>query len=507
MSSAKSVIGKILKIFFITVGSIILFLILFIWRFAYAQQKTVKFFTEGPGKQTISKKELDEDLKAAEYILENAYVAWELGSKEKGFDFSVIKNDVLKNYEAEKSFTGEYPRNKFETALKNSLVTNLKIPDGHLSVGDATRSLNAYNHYFYYWSDLWFIKRDGEFFLYQNGMNENAAFDKSTQTFAAGTKYTGNSSNLHRDFLFEEDVYRYAVFSNAGNLHNAVISLENENYPVSVNNSLKSSDNSSAYKIFMEETEDSLYIALSTFMFPQNDSRMLFNSLVYSLPGKVENKKSLILDFRGNSGGYTSYASELISSLFCTDENSKNELVAVCNALFSAEKYLDSLLTSSSIYWHQKNGEFNSPYGARDFLRQVYFPKKKLAERKTQYNFSDFNSKLQVEKIKDLKIIIITDSLTSSAAELCTAFFVSAFPEQTVIIGENSNGCSDFGGVWNYWLPNSGIFLFVSYTDNRASKLMTSESVLQKWQGDTKGFKPDFVVHPDSLDAALQYFR
>lgn len=91
-------------------------------------------------------------------------------------------------------------------------------------------------------------------------------------------------------------------------------------------------------------------------------------------------------------------------------------------------------------------------------------------------------------------VIILCDFFSASAAELFIAY--SYMFENVYLIGTNTSGTIDFGGVWDYYLPESGIKLHIACESFKESGFLQNNP---HWHGDKKGFYPDFWCTSNSL--------
>ena len=74
--------------------------------------------------------------------------------------------------------------------------------------------------------------------------------------------------------------------------------------------------------------------------------------------------------------------------------------------------------------------------------------------------------------------------------------------DNIIVVGTNSHGCLDFGGIYCYTLHNSGIELYFPNVMFKESLLLTDNS---HWHGDSYGFYPDYWTDSKHLIDTLIY--
>ena len=160
--------------------------------------------------------------------------------------------------------------------------------------------------------------------------------ESDTSEIKNKTEFTGSKENL---FLYPakgKNIYRIGlaktVESSAENdyIENEIeLSFNNENKKIL----MKNYDSIKNTKIFFgkQETKDTGYLSLSTFDLPDvksNFRKYAERSFEKYINSSVElnNKKNVIIDLRGNSGGNNYYSNKFLSSLYKNKIISDSEL-------------------------------------------------------------------------------------------------------------------------------------------------------------------------------------
>lgn len=198
-----------------------------------------------------------------------------------------------------------------------------------------------------------------------------------------------------------------------------------------------------------------------------------------------QDKQSIIIDLRGNTGGYAVFPARFLLALY----DGYEDISASLGLSYATDEWSNSLF---DVY------ELNSPCVNEIILQRVI-----LAGQNTFGIFKDIEE--QKENPRRLvykhdavlmdwgenhfggKIIFITDKNVSSAAEWAILQFKEAFGEQVFVVGANTAGCLETANIFPVFLPNSGIrvqFGNMKYIEIR--------DFCPEWRGETFGIFPDY---------------
>ena len=164
----------------------------------------------------------------------------------------------------------------------------------------------------------------------------------------------------------------------------------------------------------------------------------------------------LVIDLRGNPGGYPVYAYTWLKNYsFITPE--------------SKRMYADKRSNLHYVNYDEPDTDSTGDWEISAIMDEVIW-------RKDQYLF------------------VLIDNKTASAGEAFARLL--SLGNHVVLVGCNTNGCSTFGSVYSYYLPNSGIDLYFGTS-------LSFHDILENTEG--VGIFPDLWVNPtDSLDAVVR---
>lgn len=237
------------------------------------------------------------------------------------------------------------------------------------------------------------------------------------------------------------------------------------------------------------ETENSVYISLSSFKVHENDSKFKKGSEIvlkkFADLGKTwQNKKNILIDLRSNGGGMIEYG--IYPFYAMTQKNPQSFKNFQKANIFSNDFFFEQLRTTSpaSLQAHIKYFEdlgekkcLDYKKYKKDYEKNLKSPQKRIF--KQQCDFSK-----EIKTYFKGKVIFHRNSY--SASELSPLFAKRILGENVKIIGENSAGCIQFGDVLPYQLPNSRIAISLSSAKNT---LLTH---FENWHGEQYGIYPDY---------------
>ena len=458
-------------------------------------------------KQKSASKLIDEDLAQFEEILTQGYVAYDKAVKENGFNIKKTLKKVkstYKKYEAYRKmqkkdykYVNGIDVNALGFALADVVRPALNIKDMHLSGSlDGSSQYMSYPQFIYF-VDVWFKKTDDGYFVTKSNVAQ----------VKVGDKYTGDEQNMRPWIIDGELLYKFGYMNNY--FKEAEISINR--------NTITAECNKYEYIQIKDEwlnlieTEDTMYISISTCMLAENNAsrhKELLNQLeeIAKKATNAKTKKNIILDLRNNLGGYQNYPQRILAAIFTGKEYAANE---------STE--FDSVIRLAEFGTITLNSPFIAKTKLEDVLTNRSYDTNLIASVRTNYddmmkNPSRYYGGYENPSLSYLPMmenpafkgnfIILINKSTASAAEKTITFSYLTKNQNVILVGENSNGCIDYGGVMYSTLKNSGITVQFSTQDftNHASLKQNP-----KWHGDTLGFMPDYWTDKSNLMETLIY--
>ena len=444
-------------------------------------------------------KHIEEDLQVFKIYMEQCYVAYDENVK-LGFNIDEtikkIKKDYKKNYKREKRNNPNFSEDYFLAGIMSHyLWKDLKLKDEHFSIFYSTGGYSVTYAETCYFSPLYFEKNGEDFLLLED-------FGTDLKKCA---KYTDDVNNLKKVIYKNQEAYQYILVTTNVNVETVVINLNDEEYeiPVRKNTRFKNSENEK--QINSIRTKDTFYMSvgkcLNYYAEENNEYREHLASIVDEFQKRPE-YSNIIIDLRSNTGGI-SFSENLLPYLYYFDE--KVKILTFNNNLRLAEeglKILHSTEFFKNLYeQHEKEGY---PETTLKTIQRDY--EKTVQEGGRYYKeWSEYPiSKLVQEKNSAFKgkTYILVDKKTSSAAEKVIAHTFLIDEDRVELIGENTNGCLDFGGVYYYELPNTKIGISLCINAYKDTGLLSRNP---NWHGDTKGFYPDYWATNENVLDTLVY--
>lgn len=441
---------------------------------------------------------IEKDLAYFEAIFTNGYVLYDELKKVGEIDFST--ENFMKVYEKEvrrgkrKKFNDVYINDVNQRALQASIVSFLKqlnIEDSHLNVSSENYYDQIFEQKVFLTSDYYFEKIGNDYILIE-------CPDKKL----IGKKFSGDVSDLKKVIKNNMELYLFAPVSiGTRNSNTSDLFLEEKKYKVvtNVNPSIKYDNNEI---IYFKATEKSLYIRAKNFKIIENSNQ---HKEFLNLAQEIEDKKkeNIIIDLRGNIGGYPAYPRRLLASLF---ELPYENLLDFFNYAEWGKIRLNSPIIAEQIY--KSAVEQNRSKKEINEDKQSY--ETALKENKRYYTGFEKVCLKELPKYEEYfsevpnctsRIILLTDKNTYSAAETML-FDLYMLTSNILIVGENTGGCSTYSDMLTYTLPNSKVQINLTTVSRKnTAPIKFTES----WKGESYGFFPDYWVVSGNMLKTLNY--
>lgn len=410
----------------------------------------------------VSFDQLKNDVSSLKYLLQTSYSGYE-DAVQRGLDLEKFEQNILSEFS-----NSIYDKNSISTDKICDVVYNeLKnyVTDNHFSIYGASTECILSNVNRVLYSNIYVREKNGKYFVVESDIPE----------IKKKSEFTGSKENL---FLYPakgKNIYRIGftktIESSAENdyIENEIeLSFNNENKKVLI----KTYDSIKNTKIFFgkQETKDTGYLSLSTFDLPDvksNFRKYAERSFEKYINSSVElnNKKNVIIDLRGNSGGNNYYSNKFLSSLYTNKILSDSELQKT-KLLDNDVNYTESYNYSSPWIANTMNNYF-SQMGMADFIFpyiQSDIENFKTEPKKIIRKWIDTSSEYIGECNFAGKVIIITDRNSASSSEDTIQLAKRLFGKNCYLVGENSKGCFSYGNILPYQLPNKSLCLYVPST-------------------------------------------
>lgn len=425
-------------------------------------------------KNFISYEELSDDIDYLFYYLKTAYA---------GYD------ELLKNGFSEENFRAHF-REKYENSEEIETRPIMKefaemfsafAKDNHLYIlGNNAQEWNSANSFaIFYYTNTFVQKYDDDFLATQT----------DSSAIKIGAKFTGNTENLFYYPAKGKNTYRLGVISKQKiSDYKFFFDGTEINLPLYDDGNIQISFSPKYHEI---ETENSVYISLSSFKVQENDSKFKKGSEIvlkkFADLGKTwQNKKNIIIDLRSNGGGMIEYG--IYPFYTMTQKNPQSFKDFQKADIFSNDFFFEQVrITSPALLQaHIKYLEDLSEKKCRDYKKYKKDYKKNLKSPQKQIFKQQCDFSKEIKTYFNGKVIFLLDRNSYSASELSPLFAKRILGENAKIIGENSAGCIQFGDVLPYQLPNSRIAISLSSAKN------TLLNHFENWHGEQYGIYPDY---------------
>lgn len=433
-------------------------------------------------KERLTQEELDKDLDALEHLLSHAYVLYNKSVK-KGFKMDTFLNEIRKECPATEQ--GLYKQRDLAQAIYKASAKYFPFPDSHLSLVLGNDFVPVFNLHRVCFSDVYFEK-----------IGKTYVVDSSSDDrIKVGSKFKGKKENLYKCITSSGERYRFGVMVGAP-VETAELLLDSGKFSVNVNYDSVYTAHRDTSEV--TETENFLYIKVSDWAFGadyESDAMTVARSRFEAIKEaviKAYEKDFVIVDLRGNPGGDATYTEEFLNYMYFSNEP---KLIGPFTKNLKSAKAGQIAMTSSEILY--SGSRFNKLYSNVNYDPDMYAPEYKGLEEKPCKEFPSYKG----EKNFKGKLIILTDVLSASASEYFISTAQLIDEDNVILVGENTYGCISYGGVFPYYLPESGICINLSNTDFSETARFSKN---KKWSGETYGFMPDYWATQDKISETLE---
>ena len=479
----------------------------------------------------LSPEEIEKDTEEFIYLLESCYAGYKKACL-KGFSSDRLREKIKNRFYNRKEVLQD------EVAWTLWKETFPYIKDMHFVLESQKSYYQFSPHLIPYFSDT-YVKKEGEEYL--------LSLTDSSEIHI-GDVYSGSKENLFYYPSRGLDIYRVGCLldpmeiekarqknSSGGNASSGDTNSSSSNASSGGNLLLESSFNGKKVHLSIRDagcleipekldykesqTEKSAYIYISNFMAAEAESKerkksdRLYKNYA-DAPKKYLNKKNIILDLRGNQGGNMNYSLIFPINLYLGQDSSfymgKDFSAGDMADFFIRVFYKDCfLLESPGVV--QNTLEYLKLYfpemeETKDFLDRRYkvlkekpevslWPMNEYASTSSKIDFS-----IPKESAFKGRLFFITDRNSFSAAEDIITFSRQLFKNQAevYVIGENTAGCMEYGGLLSYQLSSSGIRVNLCQ-----SAFYPFEEKVDSWKGEGLGHFPDAWASPDDIRSTL----
>ena len=428
----------------------------------------------------VSFDQLKNDVSSLKYLLQTSYSGYE-DALTRGLDLEKFEKNILSEFS-----NSIYDKNSINTDKICDVVYNeLKnfIIDSHFTL----YSLNSYyslcirNRILY--SNIYVREKNGKYFVVESDIPE----------IKKKSEFTGSKENL---FLYPargKNIYRIGYVKTVENSKQKnieeIIKINFDNYDFDVKvKDYDAIEIKNGWYFGEQKTKKSVYVSSSSFTEPPKMSayKSYFDKATKKYIDVAKNfnsKDYVIIDLRSNNGGFANYSLELFYKMYTGlyNENLEYQYDRIRDH-FESRYYLDSVGVVKAKYVYLKNLNPKD-----EFLNEYINAINDMSKNPIRYLLKEKTEKIFIgEKKYNGKIIIIADRNTMSAAESTIICAKALFGNNCYLVGENSNGCHAYGGVYTYQLPNGSLAVRLSnikYDFILNNKVINIEGI---------GFTPDY---------------
>lgn len=459
----------------------------------------VLIFFPNCSKPTRTDLKVQEDIEYFKTIFENCYVFYDELYEKKPFKIDIKK--LFKNYKkAEKKFKEEKITKNIENGISQEALMNtilwflkrLEPEDNHLCL------YTNDSHYFI--SDMLYLYSSNYYF---NKIGDDFILSNSPEKKLIGSKFTGNYEDIKKTVKDKQEIYLFAPTLKTYEQKEGTILLDGKEYKIPLQ--MEDHENNREDVIKILNTNETLYIKCNTFNIVEgSEEEMNFETGLDEIKKRLENKKYIILDLRGNTGGYTYYSQELIAAIYGIgdDELEKNRIIEFLDTADYGIEYLQSELLFKMNYERLIQDKFPQEY--IDRARNEYEDFINSGKQRGLVKSTAEPSRLPEFKGKkqNAKIIVLTDYITASASEYCIGYLYMMDKNNVILAGYNTAGTMAGGGVFKYELPNSKVEVKLCCASNKKTVIY---KFIDSWKGDNNGFYPDYWVMNNNFAGTVIY--
>jgi hypothetical protein len=455
----------------------------------------------------VSETKINEDLDSLKTYLTQCWVGYD-EAVQKGFNIDrcirKIKTDYKRiNFKHKHQKKDDVYNNGINnTAMTSAIIRNLSkyLPeenkDEHFYITGEINNGSIYPRLYQFYTNIFLEYLDGKYIVCKSDIKE----------IPIGSVYTGNLENVLPWIQEGKQIYRVGIKQK---YYSETTKLNFNGKDIKVEITYIYNFNQIENHIGYLDTDNSIYVSLSDCRLASEDKdkhEKLENEFEEVL-NKISNnnyKKYLILDLRGNGGWFPNYPTEILSSYFYGNDKIKARNF---NNFLKVFDY--GSITLDSLEIAKKQYEFAlENKGFPDIWVNSAFEhyQELLKTPKRVYNGLEFLPMGQLPQIKTKdyngKVIILMDIQTGSAAEYGIALSYFEDKDSVILIGDKTSGRVDFGGVYDYVLPNSKVIISLSTIDFRKIAGLAHNS---HWHGDTLGFYPDYYATDENILDTIVY--
>lgn len=437
----------------------------------------------------ISYEQLISDLNYADYYLCTAYMGYE-----EMVDTGYKKQNLLDYFEKRYADKENIAVNEFVLDLYKFLQKYVK-KDNHfvLTFDNQRKYINVCDKGLFFYSNTFVEKKDGKYFV----------IETDSKILKSGDEYTGAEKYLFLYLIKGKNVYRLGCIDNVVRksysffFNDSAVDLDLYN-----DGAINITPNPKYHEI---ETNDSVYISLSSFKLPDEKSPYKKGTdIVFEKFANIRNrfieKKNIIIDLRSNTGGREVYGEFAVWNFLNENgevfsEKTYRKMYEFLDSNFYKNSYVVSPATvQARLQLFIKTGEEKTSYGKQ--LQKKLKEFKKTPEKIIYEN--QITQKKEKKSYFDGNIIFLIDRNTMSACErmICLSKMLLN-KDKVFVIGENSGGSAVYTDVLDYLLPVSGISIklganYNSFYDDFA-----------QWHGEGIGIFPDYWSTGEDLNETI----
>ena len=445
-------------------------------------------------KNNLTQEELREDCDMLKYILYNSYAGIDEAIS-LGFDLDgTIEEIYNKAWDSRQLHSGLVEKGVLANVITTTMAKSLTNTDQHIGLaGNVKDSVHLY------YSNIYFSKKDDKYFVNKSDVD----------SIKIGDEYTGTENNLYKIMSDIGETYRFAVMTKQ-TIKTGVISINNEkiSIPVKVDKPIPTQDSWTG----VQSTDKTLYMSLGDcsqgFGLTNNSDTYSYawDKFITKISEQAAGKTNIIFDLRSNPGGFRQYPAKILAAAYYHNHTDK-EFAADIVAKLINDSAIDCTQLVSPFTMQSYKNLYKKIY-KNDFERftpelQAYFKKywhtMQFKPIRTHISLIQYACNLNNFPEPDFKgnVYILLNQGSASAAEFGTemAYLLKDKGIKVTLIGENTWGAIKYGGMFTYYLPNSGLYTRTGVFFGEAPTLQS----IPNWKGEGLGFFPDYWATNDTI--------
>lgn len=434
------------------------------------------FEEETKGLTNLKKEEFEEDLEMLCYLLRTAYIGY-FDMQKKGFDCELFKEAIRNKFAGQETFSS-----KHFAEVVNEYLSDY-IFDSHFAIEYLNETFHPLQRKFIAFSNTYVKKFENQYVALKGG------------TAKAGSIYTGSEENL---FLYPakgEDIYRIGMFV----LENEKIlkyDFEFNEKPITLPIKVEKPIEPLDYNISNSfETKNSGYVSITSFLPSYDENSLIEIDKFLQKSIEFQNKKNIIIDLRGNFGGFPLFPARFAVSLYDNYDFVSSNL----DEEYPCDSWSVSFLDSYNVYSIStlKMRRKTNIHKEDDIYYEQEIEELKKRPVVQIYKYDGVLAEL-AENMFNGNIIFVIDNNTASASEAAIFQFREFFDEQVFVVGTNSLGALEYGNLQSAYLKNSGIKLYLTI-----EKFAEIQDFYPEWKGETIGIFPDYWSSKEDLSETI----